>query len=80
MHSNGSQAEISSRNAAITKYNVESLYAKKYKKKEKNLENAKEVLYTKKAVTLIAVKREVAACGMGVDQNICRFSVERMSS
>ncbi len=61
MHSNGSQAEISSRNAAITKYNVESLYAKKYKKKEKNLENAKEVLYTKKAVTLIAVKREVAA-------------------
>lgn len=38
-----------------------TLYEKKYKKRKKNLENAKEVLYTEKAVTLIAVKREVAA-------------------
>lgn len=36
------------------------LYEKKYKKNKKNLANIKDIRYTEKAVTLIAVKREVA--------------------
>ena len=36
------------------------LYVKKYNKNKKNLANIKDIRYTKKAVTLIAVKREVA--------------------
>lgn len=37
------------------------LYVKKYNKNKKNLANIKDIRYTEKAVTLIAVKREVAA-------------------
>ena len=37
------------------------LYVKKYNKNKKNLANIKDIRYTKKAVTLIAVNREVAA-------------------
>ena len=36
------------------------LYVKKYNKNKKNLANIKDIRYTEKAVTLIAVKREVA--------------------
>lgn len=36
------------------------LYEKKYNKNKKNLANIKDIRYTEKAVTLIAVKREVA--------------------
>ena len=37
------------------------MYEKKYKKWKKSLEKTSFIRYTKKAVTLIAVKREVAA-------------------
>ena len=37
------------------------MYVKKYNKNKKNLANIKDIRYTEKAVTLIAVKREVAA-------------------
>ena len=36
------------------------LYVKKYNNHKKNLANIKDIRYTEKAVTLIAVKREVA--------------------
>ena len=53
--------------------NIFTVYIKKYNIFAKPLEKPVVIMYTEKAVTLIAVKREVAArCG--------RFSAERMSS
>ena len=54
------------------------LYLKKYNISDKGVEKPGIFRYTIKAVTLIAVKREVAADGARARDG--RFSVERMSS
>ena len=48
------------------------LYVKKYNKNKKNLANIKDIRYTEKAVTLIAVKREVAADSAGFPWSECQ--------